>query len=239
MLSHFDASLVPSPSLNSSIMSGTAAPARRRQARPRGRRYRPLPVRLAKAVQDKGLAPVSYIALSPLMLVIAALVKLTSPGPVLFRQRRLGHQSRPIYIYKFRTMRTHREPAGRVTPASRDDCRVTAVGKLLRRTSLDELPQFFNVLQGSMSIVGPRPHAVAHEQHFAGQIANYMQRHMVKPGITGWAQVNGLRGKIDSLEKLRQRLDYDLYYIQNRHFWFDLKIVALTILRGFVHPNAY
>ena len=136
-------------------------------------------------------------------------------------------------------MKVHCENEGKVTQACKNDSRITPVGRFLRRTSLDELPQFYNVLQGRMSIVGPRPHAVQHNELYKDQVNRYMLRHMVKPGITGWAQVNGLRGETDTLEKMQKRIEYDLYYIENWSLWFDLKIIWLTIFRGFINKNAY
>ena len=126
-----------------------------------------------------------------------------------------------------------------VVQASRNDCRITPLGAFLRRTSLDELPQFINVFMGDMSIVGPRPHAIAHNEEYRGQISSYMLRHKVKPGITGWAQVNGWRGETDTLEKMQKRIEFDLAYINNWSLWWDLKIVFLTLFKGFVHKNAY
>jgi putative colanic acid biosynthesis UDP-glucose lipid carrier transferase len=126
-----------------------------------------------------------------------------------------------------------------VTQATRQDARITPLGAFLRRTSLDELPQFFNVLQGSMSIVGPRPHAVQHNDHYKELVPGYMRRHKVKPGITGWAQVNGFRGETDTLQKMEQRVAHDLFYIENISLWFDLKIIVLTLFKGFVHRNAH
>jgi len=195
--------------------------------------------RLAKAVEDRVLALLILILISPLMLVIALGIKLTSPGPVLFRQTRLGWDGKAFEIYKFRSMAVHREPEGQVVQASKNDPRVTRIGAFLRRASLDELPQFINVLQGRMSIVGPRPHAVEHNEMFKGMIEGYMLRHKVKPGITGWAQVNGWRGETDTLDKMQRRIEYDLYYIENWSLAFDLKIIFLTLFRGFVHRNAY
>lgn len=195
--------------------------------------------RLIKALEDRLLAAVILIVISPLMLVIALLVKFTSPGPVLFKQLRHGWDGRKIKVYKFRTMYVHQEDAGQVTQAVRDDKRITPVGKFLRKTSLDELPQFFNVLQGRMSIVGPRPHAVQHNEYYKEQIEAYMLRHKVKPGITGWAQVNGWRGETDSLEKMQKRVEYDIFYIENWSLWFDLQIMFMTVFRGFVNKNAY
>ena len=195
--------------------------------------------RLVKGIEDRLLAALILLLVSPLMLLIALAVKLSSPGPVFFRQQRLGWDGRPFRIYKFRSMVVHEEPAGQVVQASRQDARLTRVGAFLRRTSLDELPQFINVLQGKMSIVGPRPHALAHNDQYKGMIEGYMLRHKVKPGITGWAQVNGWRGETDTLEKMQKRIEYDLYYIEHWSLAFDLKIIFLTLFRGFVHKNAY
>lgn len=157
----------------------------------------------------------------------------------MFRQRRHGWDGREIVIYKFRTMHFHQEDHDCVTQAVRDDERVTRLGAFLRHTSLDELPQFINVLQGRMSVVGPRPHAVEHNNRYKRIISRYMLRHIVKPGITGWAQVNGWRGETDTEEKMRQRVKYDLYYIDNWSLWFDIKIVFLTLFKGFTSRNAY
>lgn len=194
--------------------------------------------RVVKAVEDKVLALVILVLVSPLMVAIAIGVKLSSRGPVIFKQRRHGWDGKPIKIYKFRTMVVHSEADGFVTQATRNDPRVTRFGALLRQTSLDELPQFLNVLQGRMSIVGPRPHAIAHNEEFKNLIDEYMQRHKVKPGITGWAQINGWRGETDNIEKMKKRIEFDLYYIENWSLWFDLKIIALTTFRGFIHQNA-
>ena len=195
--------------------------------------------RLLKALEDYLLAVVILVLLSPVLLALALGVRLSSPGPVLFKQLRHGWDGKPIRVYKFRTMYVHREEGGTVTQASRNDARVTPFGRFLRQTSLDELPQFFNVLQGRMSIVGPRPHAIEHNHFYMDQIDSYMQRHRVKPGITGWAQVNGYRGETDTLEKMRRRVEHDLYYIDNWSLWFDLRIILLTVVRGFWSPNAY
>ncbi|MDN6871705.1 undecaprenyl-phosphate glucose phosphotransferase [Pseudomonas citronellolis] len=172
------------------------------------------------------------------MMVISIAVKLSSPGPVFFRQKRYGIDGRPIEVWKFRSMRVM-ENGTDVVQATRGDNRITAVGAFLRRTSLDELPQFINVLLGDMSIVGPRPHAVAHNEQYRGQINSYMLRHKVKPGITGWAQVNGWRGETDTLDKMQKRVEHDLAYIHNWSLWWDLKIVFLTVFKGFIHKNAY
>lgn len=195
--------------------------------------------KLVKAVEDRVLAFFILLFVSPLMVVIAILIKIMSPGPILFKQKRHGWDGRIINIYKFRTMKVHNESAGTITQASRGDDRVTPLGTFLRQTSLDELPQFFNILQGKMSIVGPRPHAIEHNELYKDQVNQYMLRHMVKPGITGWAQVNGLRGETDTLDKMKKRVEYDLFYIENWSLWFDLKIILLTLFKGFVHKNAH
>jgi putative colanic acid biosynthesis UDP-glucose lipid carrier transferase len=181
-----------------------------------------------KRLSDVTLSAVFLVLLAPLMAVIAIGVKLSSPGPVIFRQRRNGLDGEEIVVYKFRSMTTMDD--GSIVPqARRGDPRVTPFGAFLRRTSLDELPQFVNVLQGRMSIVGPRPHAVAHNEEYAQLIKTYMLRHKVKPGITGWAQVNGLRGETDTLEKMRARVEYDLEYLRNWSLGLDLQIIARTL----------
>lgn len=191
-----------------------------------------------KALFDYLVAAIAVILLSPLLLMIALAIKIDSPGSILFKQRRYGIDGREITVWKFRTMHVQ-EDADRVVQATAGDDRVTRLGRFLRRTSLDELPQFFNVLQGSMSIVGPRPHAVAHNEEYRQKIDGYMMRHRIKPGITGWAQVNGWRGETDTLEKMRKRVEYDLYYIRHWSVWLDIKIVLLTLVRGFGGKNAY
>lgn len=143
------------------------------------------------------------------------------------------------FTLKIRSMVVHQEESCQLTQASKGDTRVTPFGAFLRRTSLDELPQFFNVLQGTMSIVGPRPHAIEHNEQFKELVDDYMRRHKVKPGITGWAQINGWRGETDTLEKMRKRVEYDLYYIENWSLWFDLRIILLTVFKGFISKNAY
>lgn len=195
--------------------------------------------RLIKAIEDKVLAIAILLLVSSLMLLISIGVKLTSPGPVLFRQRRLGMGGEEITVLKFRSMITHSESEGIVTQARRGDARVTSFGAFLRRTSLDELPQFLNVLTGEMSIVGPRPHALEHNEQYKTLVDGYMARHKIKPGITGWAQINGYRGETDTLEKMQKRIEYDLHYIENWSLWLDLKIIALTIIKQFVDRNAY
>lgn len=193
---------------------------------------------LVKAVEDKILAAIILLLISPVMAAIAIAIKMTSPGPVVFKQRRFGINGDEIKVYKFRSM-TSQDNGAQVQQVQKGDARITPLGAFLRRTSLDELPQFFNVLQGRMSIVGPRPHAVAHNEEYKGLIGGYMKRHLVKPGITGWAQINGWRGETDTLDKMEKRVEFDLYYIENWSLWFDLKIVLLTVFKGFVHKNAY
>jgi putative colanic acid biosynthesis UDP-glucose lipid carrier transferase len=193
--------------------------------------------RLVKRGSDLVLASLVLLLTAPLLLALAVGVRLSSPGPVIFRQRRNGLAGEPIEIYKFRSMRVGAEPDD--AQASRDDPRVTPFGAFMRRRSLDELPQFVNVLQGRMSVVGPRPHAVAHDQMYEQAIAFYARRHNVKPGITGWAQVNGLRGETDTLEKMQRRIEYDLEYLRNWSLMLDLQIVARTIKLVFWDRHAY
>lgn len=193
---------------------------------------------VVKRLEDIILSSLILSLIAVPMLLIAAAVKFTSPGPAFFRQKRYGIDGRPIEVWKFRSMRVMENGAS-VTQATRHDSRITPVGAFLRRTSLDELPQFINVFMGDMSIVGPRPHAIAHNEEYRGKIGSYMLRHKVKPGITGWAQVNGWRGETDTLEKMQKRVEFDLAYINNWSLWWDLKIVFLTLFKGFVHQNAY
>ena len=191
-----------------------------------------------KHVSDMVLSLIILVLLSPLLLLIALGVKLSSPGPVIFTQRRYGLDGKDIVVYKFRTM-TVTEDGDVIRQASKQDPRVTRFGAFLRRTSMDELPQFINVLQGRMSIVGPRPHAVAHNEMYRKVINGYMIRHKVRPGITGWAQVNGLRGETDTLHKMRERVSYDLDYLRNWSLRLDAYIIAKTawvVCRG---NNAY
>jgi len=191
-----------------------------------------------KKAEDFILASLILLLIAVPMILIAFAIKFSSPGPVIFKQRRYGLDGKEIWIWKFRTM-TVCEDGANFTPARKNDSRVTRFGAFLRRTSLDELPQFFNVLQGRMSIVGPRPHAIAMNEEYRYKIKGYMLRHKVKPGITGLAQINGWRGEIDTEEKMLRRVQYDLLYICNWSLWLDLKIIFLTTLRGFVHKNAY
>jgi len=171
-------------------------------------------------------------------LITALLIKLSSPGPVFFKQKRHGWYGNIITIYKFRSMKLHDEEDGQVTQATKDDDRVTWIGKIIRRTSIDELPQLFNVINGSMSIVGPRPHAVAHNEFYGERIKDYMRRHRVKPGLTGLAQVNGYRGRTQSIEAMENRVRHDLEYINNWSIWLDLKIMIKTVFVLF-GKNAY
>lgn len=191
-----------------------------------------------KRSSDFLLALLILVVASPLMLAIAIGVRRSSPGPVLFRQRRYGLDGKEILVYKFRSM-TVMEDGLDVPQATRNDQRVTPFGSFLRRTSLDELPQFINVLQGRMSIVGPRPHAVAHNEMYRKLIKGYMVRHKVKPGITGWAQVNGLRGETESLDKMKRRIDFDLEYLRNWSLKLDLMIIMRTLLIVLKDRNAY
>jgi len=193
---------------------------------------------LAKRSFDLVLGLLALIILSPVFLAISVGVKMSSPGPVLFRQRRYGLDGRQITVLKFRSMRVEEDGAV-VRQASRDDPRTTRLGGFLRRTSLDELPQLFNVLRGQMSLVGPRPHAVAHNEEYRHLIKGYMVRHKVKPGITGWAQVNGLRGETDSIEKMRRRIEHDIEYLRRWSIGFDLLILFKTVLIVLRRTNAY
>ncbi len=191
--------------------------------------------RWVKAVEDKVLSLAILLATSPLMLLISILVKATSKGPVMYSQERLSWNGRRFHMYKFRTMPVDAEESTGPVWASGLEQRATPVGSFLRRTSLDELPQFWNVLKGDMSIVGPRPERPVFVEKFRDEIPGYMQKHMVKGGITGWAQINGWRGDTD----LQKRIEYDLYYIDNWSLWLDLKIMILTVFKGLVHPHAY
>ena len=193
----------------------------------------------AKGLEDRILATLLLIGFSPILLLIAAAIKLNSRGPVLFRQKRYGFNNNEFAVLKFRTMRDDPAPGADVAQATRADPRVTTIGKFLRRTSLDELPQLINVIRGEMSLVGPRPHAVEHNEEYASVINEYLSRHRVKPGITGWAQVNGFRGETQTVDLMRQRVQHDLYYIDHWSVLFDLRILIMTAFVGFVHRNAY
>lgn len=194
---------------------------------------------LLKRLEDVLLSCVILLLISPLMLLIAAAIKLSSKGPVFFRQQRYGIGGEAISVWKYRSMSVCENDESNIQQAQKNDSRITPLGSLLRRSSLDELPQFINVLQGSMSIVGPRPHAVAHNELYRKDIEGYMLRHLVKPGITGWAQINGWRGETDTLEKMEKRVEFDLYYIRNWSIRFDLSIILQTVVKGFFNKNAY
>ena len=194
--------------------------------------------RWLKRTEDLVLSFFILLLISVPLLIIALGVKLTSKGPVIFKQRRYGLCGEEISVWKFRSM-TVCENGGTVTQATKNDVRITPFGRFLRRTSLDELPQFFNVFGGDMSIVGPRPHAVSHNEEYREKVQFYMMRHKVKPGITGWAQINGWRGETDTLIKMEKRVEHDLHYIKTWSVWLDFKIILLTVFKGFVNKNAY
>ena len=193
---------------------------------------------MVKRTEDILIGGVILVLLLPLMLMIAAAVKFSSSGPVIFRQRRYGLYGEEIIVYKFRSM-TVTENGDKVVQARKDDARITRIGAFLRRSSLDELPQFINVLQGRMSIVGPRPHAVAHNEQYRKLIKGYMLRHKVKPGITGWAQVNGFRGETETLDKMEARIQYDLDYLRSWSLWLDLYIIVKTVKVVLTRENAH
>ena len=191
-----------------------------------------------KALMDYVIGFISLLIFAPAMLLIALAIKLDTPGPVFFRQRRHGFNHEPIEVLKFRTM-TVLEDGDVIKQAQKGDTRVTKVGKFLRKTSLDELPQLINVMKGNMSLVGPRPHAMAHNHYYSEMIEKYANRHKVKPGMTGWAQVNGYRGPTNTPEDMKKRAELDLYYIDNWSIWFDIKIIAMTPFYGFMGKNAF
>ena len=192
-----------------------------------------------KNLEDRILAPIFCLIFFIPCLLIAIAIKLDSRGPVLFKQVRFGFNNNPISVLKFRTMYADRPPEQGVPQATRNDPRITRVGRFLRRSSLDELPQLWNVLTGEMSLVGPRPHAVDHNHKYAAMIDEYLGRHRMKPGMTGWAQVNGLRGETTTVEAMRARVQYDLAYIDNWSLLFDFRILFLTLFVGFVSRKAY
>ena len=194
--------------------------------------------RVAKRASDIILSLIILVLISPILIAIAVAIKLTSPGPILFKQRRYGLDGQEILVYKFRSM-TVCDDGDTIRQAQQNDSRLTPIGGFIRRTSLDELPQFFNVLQGCMSIVGPRPHAVAHNEMYRKLIKGYMIRHKAKPGITGWAQVNGLRGETETLEKMSARIKYDLDYLRHWSVGLDIRIILMTVGVVFKDQNAY
>lgn len=194
---------------------------------------------IIKRMSDIVIGGLILLLILPVMIGVAVAVKLSSPGPVFFKQFRHGASGQQVKVYKFRSMKVHQEGEGKLTQATKGDPRVTKVGAFIRRTSLDELPQFINVLQGRMSIVGPRPHALAHNDYYKDLVGSYMKRHKVKPGITGLAQVRGFRGETDTLEKMERRVECDLEYINNWSLWLDIRIIFATVFKGFTNPNAY
>jgi Undecaprenyl-phosphate glucose phosphotransferase len=194
--------------------------------------------RILKRIFDVVVASMLLVLLLPVFAMIAALIKLSTRGPVLFRQRRHGFNQSQFRIFKFRTMTTLDDGAV-IRQATRDDVRITRIGRILRRRNFDELPQLLNVLAGQMSLVGPRPHAVAHNNEYEEKIRLYARRHNVKPGITGWSQVNGYRGETDTIDKMRKRVEHDLYYIDNWSLLFDVRIMLMTIFSRGSYRNAY
>jgi len=196
-------------------------------------------ITVMKSIEDRVFSLLLLAALAPLLLLVALLIKLDSRGPVLFRQPRYGLNNRVFNVYKFRSMRQDAPVSAEVRQATRDDPRVTRLGRFLRRSSLDELPQLLNVAKGEMSLIGPRPHAVPHNIKYAGLIDEYHARHNLKPGITGWAQVNGLRGETDTDDKMRRRVEYDLYYVENWSFMLDVKIIWMTLFKVWTQDSAY
>jgi exopolysaccharide biosynthesis polyprenyl glycosylphosphotransferase len=187
---------------------------------------------------DVFLSVVALLILSPLLMLVSVAIKLDSPGPIVFRQKRKGFNGRDFKIYKFRSM-TVLEDGQTISQATRGDRRVTRVGRILRATSIDELPQLFNVLNGEMSLVGPRPHAIAHDNEYNESIANYAFRHHVKPGITGWAQIHGFRGGTADVDLMKKRVELDIWYINNWSLWLDLWIILLTCFEVARGRNAY
>jgi len=194
---------------------------------------------MLKRLEDRLLSSLMLLVAAPLMLLIAIAIKLDSRGPVFYRQLRTGFNSNRLDILKFRTMHHAADQDGALVQATRDDPRVTRIGRWLRSSSLDELPQLWNVLRGEMSLVGPRPHAVVHDEQFAAQVDNYFARHKVLPGMTGWAQVNGLRGEVRTPLEIDHRVEYDLYYIENWSLWLDIKIILRTAFIVIFSKNAY
>jgi putative colanic acid biosynthesis UDP-glucose lipid carrier transferase len=191
----------------------------------------------AKRMLDVTLSLAAVLLLLPVFALIALAVRLDSGGPVLFHQRRIGQHGKIFGIYKIRSMHVL-EDGAEILQAQQGDARITRIGKFLRITSLDELPQLFNVLKGEMSLVGPRPHAVAHDEYYAERVLNYRRRHLAKPGITGWAQVNGARGATPHISDMQTRVDFDIQYVERESLWLDLRILARTPLEVLRHRNA-
>lgn len=195
---------------------------------------------LLKAIFDRSFAALALLMLLPAFAIIAILIKRDSPGPVFFKQKRYGLNGKRFFVYKFRSMTVGDDLSRQQQQATQDDDRITRIGRFMRKASIDELPQFWNVMRGEMSVVGPRPHSISHNEQYRKEVRRYMVRHKVKPGVTGWAQVNGLRGETAQLERMAERIEYDLDYIRNWSPWLDLKIIFLTvwtIARG--DENAY
>lgn len=195
--------------------------------------------RAVKRAFDVCASICGLVLLSPLFLIVSVAIKLDSRGPIFFRQLRHGYNKEPIWVFKFRSMSVMENSSEFIKQAQKNDPRVTRIGRILRRTNIDELPQLLNVLRGDMSIVGPRPHAAAHNKMYEELIPPYSRRHRIKPGISGWAQVNGYRGETDTIEKMQRRLEYDLHYIENWSLWFDFKIVLMTLFSEKTYRNAY
>jgi Undecaprenyl-phosphate glucose phosphotransferase len=194
--------------------------------------------RRAKRILDQVLAVIAGVLFLPSLIIVAVAIRLDSPGPILFRQTRMGFNGRPFRIYKFRTM-SALDDGALVVQAKKDDARVTRLGRLLRRLSIDEIPQLLNVLRGEMSLVGPRPHAIAHDNEYSRLIDTYALRHRMLPGITGWSQINGFRGETRSLRMMEQRVEKDIWYIEYWSLWLDIRILFLTMFRVLKSPNAY
>jgi exopolysaccharide biosynthesis polyprenyl glycosylphosphotransferase len=222
-----DASAEKFPLQGSVSLRGLENPARRH-----------LSSEIMKRVLDLTIAGPALLCLLPFLVMIAVAIKLDSRGPILFRQTRRGLNGKPFKIYKFRTMSVL-EDGSTIEQAKREDCRVTRIGRWLRCTSIDELPQLVNVIKGEMSLVGPRPHAQAHDEYYGALIENYIFRQVAKPGITGWAQINGARGATPELDDMRRRVELDLWYVQQRTLTLDLKIIILTAVQIIRNPNAF
>ena len=191
-----------------------------------------------KRIEDIIISILMLAILSPLFILIAILIKRESQGSILFKQRRYGLDGQEFNVWKFRSM-TSSDNSDDIQQATQNDARVTNIGRFIRRYSIDELPQLFNVLYGSMSLVGPRPHAVAHNEYYRDKIDGYMSRHVIKPGMTGWAQVNGCRGETDTLDKMKRRVRYDIEYIQKWSIFLDIRILLKTFVEVFKNQNVY
>jgi putative colanic acid biosynthesis UDP-glucose lipid carrier transferase len=194
--------------------------------------------RFLKRIEDIVVSVIILLLISPILLLIAISIKAESKGPIIFKQKRGGINNKEIIVYKFRSMTTQ-DNGSIVSQATKNDVRITSIGSFLRKSSLDELPQFVNVIQGRMSVVGPRPHATAHDIEYGNLIPEYNQRFLVKPGITGLAQISGWRGETNTLDKMQKRINMDLIYINNWTLWLDIKIIFITMWKGFNNKNAY